>query len=111
MQERRVEKGEEGDGHRIPSRLFRMNALVNGIVGGVLGGVGLLVVTLWLVIKGGPNVGAHLRLLANFFPGYSVTWTGSLLGLLYGFAAGFLLAYAASRLYNFFLGLRKRGGE
>ena len=33
------------------------------------------------MIKGGPNVGQHLGLLRAYYPGYSVTWLGSFVGL------------------------------
>jgi hypothetical protein len=29
--------------------------------------------TIWLVIKGGPNMGQHLQLLGQYFVGYSVS--------------------------------------
>jgi hypothetical protein len=63
-------------------------------------GVGLLVATLWLVIKGGENVGQNLNLLSNYFPGYSVTWSGSLIGLFYGGLSGAALGWTVARLYN-----------
>ena len=31
------------------------------------GGVGLFLATVWLLFRGGPNVGEHLGLLANYF--------------------------------------------
>ena len=42
----------------------------------------------WLVIRGGSSVGAHLGLLGQYFPGYSVTWSGCILGFFYGFSRG-----------------------
>jgi len=38
--------------------------------------------------RGGDSVGAHLSLLSIFFPGYSVSWSGALAGLFWGFAGG-----------------------
>ena len=62
-------------------------------------GAGLLALTLFLVIKGAPPgipVGPHLAHLALFFPGYSVTALGALVGFVYasvvGAVAGLLLA-------------------
>src|SRR5260370_17935025 len=69
-----------------------LNAKLLGIVLGILLGTGLFLATNFLVLKGGKNVGAHLGLLANFFPGYRVTFLGSIVGFCYAFVLGFLTA-------------------
>lgn len=56
--------------------------------------------TATLVLKGGANVGENLGLLGNFFPGYSVTWGGSLLGLVYGFLGGLIAGMSFAVLRN-----------
>lgn len=81
-------------------RLLRMNAIAQGIVMGLLAGLGLFVATNWLVIKGGEQVGPHLALLGQFFPGYTVTFLGSFVGLAYGFVLGFVVGYLFARVYN-----------
>ena len=83
-------------------RLVRLNATLQGLVAGILAAVGLIVATNWLVYKGGQNVGAHLQLLSNYFPGFSVTFTGSLIGAVWAFLAAFVVVYAAAWLYNAF---------
>jgi len=109
MKDKLVTKAEERERvNWIRSHLFCMNAMINGLVGALIFGGGLAVATLWLVIKGGVDVGRHLGLLNNFFPGYSVTYFGSLVGFGYGVLVGFLLGYTASRVYNFFL-YRRQG--
>ena len=74
----------------------KVDAIAFGISTGVVCGLGLFAATIVLLIKGGENVGANLSLLSQYFPGYSVTWTGSIIGLIYallaGFAAGWTLA-------------------
>lgn len=62
-------------------------------VGSLIGG-GILVASVTLLLKGGERIGPKLGLLGQFFPGYTVTWPGSLVGLLYGLAAGFLFGFA-----------------
>lgn len=84
----------------VRMRLLRMNAVAQGIVMGLLAGLGLFVATNWLVIKGGAQVGPHLALLGQFFPGYTVTFLGSLIGLAYGFVLGFVVGYLFARVYN-----------
>ncbi|RMF57901.1 MAG: hypothetical protein D6748_10155, partial [Calditrichaeota bacterium] len=64
----------------ITHQVARIQANVLAFVMAVLGALGVFIMTVWLLIKGGPNVGAHLNLLGQYFVGYSVTWTGSFIG-------------------------------
>ncbi len=86
----------------IQEAILRLNIRVLGFAFGVLLGGGLFVATNLLVLKGGAHVGAHLALLRNYFPGYSVTFSGSLVGLLYGFTLGYLIGAAIAYCYNRF---------
>jgi hypothetical protein len=70
------------------------------IVFAALGGFGLFLMTAWLVIKDGPNVGAHLQLLGQYFPGYSVTWLGSIIGFFYGALVGGVIGWSIGTIYN-----------
>jgi len=85
--------------------VLRLNSRILGLTFGSLCGFGLFVITNWLVLKGGPNVGAHLVLLGQYFPGYSVTFVGSLVGFVEAFIVGWLIGSAVGRLYNLFAGL------
>ncbi len=84
----------------VQSTLLALNARAWGIAFGLVLGVGLFLATIFLVIKGGPNVGQHLRLLAAFFPGYSVSLAGSLLGFVYAFVIGYALGRVIGEVYN-----------
>jgi hypothetical protein len=68
--------------------------------------LGLFAMTAWLVIKDGPDVGLHLQLLGNYFPGYSVTWRGSIIGFFYGAVVGGLVGWTISTIYNKVVGVR-----
>lgn len=68
-------------------------------VGTLLGGA-ICAATVVLLAKGGDHIGAKLSLLSQFFPGYRVTWTGSLIGLLYGFLTGFLFGFSFAFFRN-----------
>jgi hypothetical protein len=81
---------------------------MTGIVTGMLAGMVIFIATVWLVIKGGDNVGQHLSLLSQFFPGYSVTFFGSFVGLFYGFVSGFLIGFVVGRLYNYIVRISER---
>ena len=78
----------------------RMNAGLVGVVLGLLCGAVLSLATIWLVIKGGPNPGAHLVLLSQYFPGYSVTFFGSIVGFVYAFLAGLVTGAVLGAVYN-----------
>ena len=67
---------------------------------GIIIGTLLFLATLVLVLKGGDVVGPRLELLENYFPGYSVTLSGSFLGLVYGFFAGFVGGWGFALLRN-----------
>jgi hypothetical protein len=88
--------------------IVRLNSVMMGIVSGLLAGLVIFIATLLLVMKGGPNVGQHLSLLAQFFPGYRVTFLGSFVGLGYGFVSGFLIGCIIGRLYNYIVRLSER---
>ena len=78
----------------------RLNARAWGIAVGLLLGGGLFVATNILVLKGGPNVGQHLQLLSNYFPGYSVSFLGSLIGFVYAFVGGYIMGRGIGFVYN-----------
>lgn len=84
----------------IKTHLLYLNAMVQGVSTGLFMGLGLFAITIWLVVKGGGVVGPHLALLAQYFIGYSVTWSGSFVGLAYGFVLGYSIGYAYARIYN-----------
>lgn len=62
--------------------------------------VGLFVATNVLILKGGNNVGSHLQLLRVYFPGYSVTFAGSVIGFIYSFVLGYLSGRTVIALYH-----------
>jgi ABC-type nitrate/sulfonate/bicarbonate transport system permease component len=80
--------------------IVRLNAVLTGIVLGLLCGIGLFLATMWLVIKGGPHPGVHLILLSQYFPGYSISVLGSLVGFFYAFLIGFLTGCLLGFVYN-----------
>jgi hypothetical protein len=71
-----------------------------GVASGVVVGGALFLMTIALLLRGGFPIGPTLGLLGHYFPGYSVTWGGSLLGLGWGFVAGYLLGYGFALAHN-----------
>ena len=90
----------ETEDNQIEKAVILLNAKLLGIVLGFLSGVGLFLATNFLVLKGGSNVGAHLGLLSNFFPGYRVTFFGSIIGFCYAFVVGYLVGVILGAVYN-----------
>ena len=67
---------------------------------GLLCALGLFAATNILILRGGENVGAHLGLLAAYFPGYRVSFGGSLIGFCYAFVVGYLIGCTVGVVYN-----------
>lgn len=82
----------------------RLNARAWGITMGLLFGGGLFLATNILVVKGGVSVGQHLGLLRIYFPGYRVTFLGSLVGFVYAFVLGYALGRLIGTVYNRLVG-------
>jgi hypothetical protein len=79
---------------------LRLNSKAWGVATGLLGGITLFIATIVLVLQGGENVGQHLGLLANYLPGYRVTFLGACLGFVYMFVLGYALGRLIGYVYN-----------
>jgi protoporphyrinogen oxidase len=128
-EEAQVEKGHGASGERlVPQRVREASPIeiLNDVfakydpvaLGGALGtmlGFLVLLATAGLLLKGGEDAGATLALLGNYFPGYDVTWAGSLVGALwgsiFGYIIGFVIAVAINITVSIHLGklLRRLG--
>lgn len=91
-----------------------INFKILGIVLGLVLGLAIFIATNWLVVKGGnigedgtPQVGYHLSLISHFFYGYRVSFLGSIIGFLYGFALGTITGAVFAWLYNGLLKIRQ----
>jgi hypothetical protein len=92
----------------VSQTLARIKADALAVVCAVIGGLGLFVMTVWLVIKDGPQAGQHLQLLSNYFIGYSVTWPGAFVGFLYGAITGGVFGWTIGRVYNEVVNVRQK---
>ena len=84
----------------VAPALVKIDRVALGSSVGVASGLLLFLATLVLVLKGGSPVGPNLRLLSNFFPGYTVTGVGAVLGLVYGFLTGYIAGWAFGLMRN-----------
>lgn len=86
--------------------LLWLNIKGFAIATGMLSGLVLFIATNWLVLKGGENVGQHLRLLSQFFIGYSVSFKGSFVGFFYGVLTGGGAGGLIALIYNSLISLK-----
>ena len=86
--------------------VLRLNANILGIVLGIITGLAIFVATNFLILKGGPVVGPHLGLLRAFFPYYSVTFLGSIVGFFWGLASGYVVGFVIGSIYNLVVKLK-----
>lgn len=84
----------------IIQSLAKLDETALGISTGVLFGLCIFLATNILLFKGGDKIGANLALLSQYFVGYEVTFSGSLIGLAYGFFSGFILGWLIAFLRN-----------
>ena len=90
--------------HEILSAVFaKMDAIALTIAAGVLGAIVLVGATSILLLQSVPEnypVGPHLGALAEYLPGYSVSWAGACVGAGYGFLFGAIAGFAAAVYWN-----------
>ncbi len=104
-----VEKGKKTEAQtrsaeKILARTFaRIDNPAFAIASGSFSGLLFFMATIWLVIKGGDVVGPNLRLLSQYFIGYTVTAKGAFIASGYGFLWGFLFGWLFAYLRNLFL--------
>ena len=98
---------------KLLSAVLKLNTRMLGLTLGILTGIVIFIATNWLVIKGGhmtPDgkyvVGPHLQLLSQFFIGYRVSFWGSIIGFIYGFAVGSICGTFIGWIYNKITDLR-----
>jgi protoporphyrinogen oxidase len=90
---------------RVLTRVFaRIDKLAFATAVGSVSGLFMFLATIWLVLKGGEIVGPSLRLLSQYFFGYTVTVEGAFVAFGYTFFCGFLFGWLFAYLRNLFLG-------
>jgi hypothetical protein len=89
----------------ILSAVFaKMDVVAMVVATGALFAVGLFLATVVLLLQdvpAGNPIGPHLNALQDYLPGYSVTWAGSIAGLLNGFIVGAVVGFCIALFWNF----------
>jgi hypothetical protein len=81
---------------------MKLNAKALGLAFGIIWGVAILIVTfvsMWTNYSYGRD---FLNGLVSIYPGFSISYGGAILGLIYGFVDGFIFAWLLAMLYNLF---------
>lgn len=81
---------------------MKLNVRALGLAGGIVWGLVIFLLTYWFLIFG--YEGENLARLSNVYLGYSVTWYGAFVGLIWGFVDGFIGGALLAWLYNKFAG-------
>ena len=84
----------------LPEAFPKLDPLALGMSLGTVLGVGLMLATYFILLRGGEVMGETLSLLNQFYPGYTVTAVGGLVGFLYAFVTGFVLGGGYAFLRN-----------
>jgi protoporphyrinogen oxidase len=97
-------------------RVFpKLDAPALGLSLGLMTGVLLAVITLFAWQQGDPGVVTAVELINQFYPGYTVTLLGAVIGFLYAFVTGYLVGWFFAFLRNvttaFYLSLLYRSTE
>lgn len=79
---------------------MKLNIKALGLATGILWGVSIFLLTGWFLLLGHP--GNLLSKLGGIYLGYSVTWPGAFVGLIWGFLDGFIGGAVLAWLYNKF---------
>jgi len=79
---------------------MKINVKALSVTCGILWGGIILLMTLWLVVRGLQSEPIIFELV---YPGYSISGIGSIIGLMYGFIDGLIFGFIAGKLYNFLL--------
>lgn len=95
----------EAQNQQIPASLLLafapLHKLALGVACGVVLGGGIFFVTAALLFHGGHAAFAQVGLLGQYFFGYSPSWPGAFIGLLWGFGIGFVFGWLFALLRNF----------
>jgi hypothetical protein len=98
-----VDKPMNADKAVLMAAFARIDPVALAVAMGAVGALGLFLMTVALLVKGAPPgapVGPHLALLGIYLPGYSVSWTGSVIGALYAFLLGGVTGFVWAVMWN-----------
>jgi len=79
---------------------MKINTKALAISAGITWGLAIFLLTVWFLVMG--YNGNLLAKLGSIYLGYSVSWVGTIIGFVYGFADGLIGGALLGYLYNKF---------
>jgi hypothetical protein len=83
----------------------RLDKLPFATAVGTVSGLAIFLATIFLIIKGGDVIGPNLKLLGQYFIGYTVSFKGAFIGFGYSFLWAFIFGWLFAYMRNLFTGL------
>lgn len=81
---------------------MKLNVKAFGLACGLFVGVGLFLVTWWIILFSGAT--QEVTFIGKVYRGYTISPLGSVIGLAWGLADGFIGGAIFAWLYNLFVG-------
>jgi len=78
---------------------MKLNIKAFSLTCGLFAGLGLFLLTWWIILFDGSTTG--LTFIGRIYRGYSISMTGSFIGLAWGFIDGLISGAIFAWLYNF----------
>lgn len=94
--------------HLLEQPTLRIAGHEFGLTLGCLMALQLFLATMWLIVRGTAHKSVHAALLMHYFPGYSVSLEGGLLGAAYMLVVTYAFSRLLAGLYNFIVSKRSR---
>lgn len=92
------------EAEKLFSGVIWLNSKVMGLVLGLLSGSLSFLITIFLSFDN--NSAEYFKLFQQIFIGYEISFSGGLVGFVYGFALGSLAGSLLGYVYNFFVRIR-----
>ncbi len=106
LEEERLPKEAPVIPEKILIRTFaRMDKFAFATAVGTVCGLLVFCATMWIISRSGDAQNSHLRLLGQYFIGYTVTFKGGFIAFGYSFFWGFLFGWLFAYLRNLFLAI------
>ena len=106
LEEERIVKEVPVVPEKVLIRVFaRMDKFAFAVAVGAVCGLLVFSATMWIISRGGDVLNSHLRLLGQYFIGYTGTARGGFIAFGYSFFWGFLFGWLFAYLRNLFLAI------